>query len=102
MTEGTNTKRTLLLISAGMMEITWLYVLSCILFILLKTPLFPIWTAVLAFFTPIFIHAVLKGRGKRIIIHVILHAFFISPFFLIPFISMEIGRNLFSISNGWK
>ena len=59
-----------------MMEITWLYVLACIFFLMLKAPIFPIWTAILAFFTPIFINSVLKGRGRRIIIHVILHAFF--------------------------
>src|SRR5665648_686722 len=76
MTEGPKSKRTLLLISVGMMEITWLYVLACILFLMLKAPLFPIWTAILAFFMPIFIHSVLKGRGRRIIIHVILHTFF--------------------------
>ena len=76
MTEGPKSKRTLLLISAGMMEITWLYVLACIFFLMLKAPIFPIWTAILAFFTPILIHSVLKGRGRRIIIHVILHAFF--------------------------
>jgi len=85
MTEGPKSKRTLLLISAGMMEITWLYVLACILFLMLKAPLFPIWTAILVFFTPIFIHSVLKGRGKRIIIHVMLQAFFYLTIFLQTF-----------------
>jgi len=76
MREGPKNKRTLLLISAGMMEITWLYVLASIVFLMMKAPIFPIWSAILAFFTPIFIHSVLKGRGRRIIEHVILHAFF--------------------------
>ncbi|MBE3113503.1 MAG: DUF4129 domain-containing protein, partial [Actinobacteria bacterium] len=85
MTEGPKNKRTLLLISAGMMEITWLYVLACIIFLMLKAPIFPIWTAILAFFTPILIHSVLKGRGRRIIIHVILHAFFYLTILLYTF-----------------
>jgi hypothetical protein len=85
MTEGAESKRTLLLISAGMMEITWLYVLASILFLMLKAPIFPIWTAILAFFMPIFIHSVLKGRGKRIIIHVMLHAFFYLTILLYTF-----------------
>ena len=85
MTEGPKSKRTLLLISAGMMEITWLYVLACIIFLMLKAPIFPIWTAILAFFTPILIHSVLKGRGRRIIIHVILHAFFYLTILLYTF-----------------
>jgi len=82
MTEGPKSKKTLLLISAGMMEITWLYVLACTLFLMVKVPIFPIWSAILAFFTPIFIHSVLKGRGRRIIEHVILHAFFYLTIFI--------------------
>lgn len=80
MTEGPNSKSILLLISAGMMEITWLYALSCILFLMLQSPLIPLWAVVLSFFTPMLIASALKGRGRRIIEHVILH---ISFFFMI-------------------
>jgi len=76
MTEGLNSKSTLLLISAGMMEITWLYALTCILFLMLESPLIPLWAVILSFFTPILITSILKGRGRRIIEHVILHIFF--------------------------
>jgi len=69
-------KKTLLYISTGMMEVTWLYALASILFLLLNYPLFPIWAAILAFFVPIIINSALKGRGKRIIEHVLLHLLF--------------------------
>jgi hypothetical protein len=69
-------KKTLLYISAGMMEITWLYALASILFLMLNYPLFPIWAAMLAFFVPIIITSALKGRGKRIIEYVLLHLLF--------------------------
>ncbi len=69
-------KKTLLYISAGMMEITWLYALASILFLMLNYPLSPIWAAMLAFFVPIIITSALKGRGRRIIEHVLLHLLF--------------------------
>jgi hypothetical protein len=69
-------KKTLLYISTGMMEVTWLYALASILFLLLNYPLFPIWAAILAFFVPVIITSALKGRGKRIIEHVLLHLLF--------------------------
>jgi len=76
MTESLKSKKALLFIFAGMMEITWLYAITCILFLLLEAPLFPIWTAVLAFFVPIIITSILDGRGRRIIEYVALHIFF--------------------------
>ncbi len=72
----TKGKEVLLLISAGMMELTWLYAVACILFLMMDYPIFPIWTAITAFFTPIIVTSALKGRGKRIIEHVLLHLFF--------------------------
>lgn len=67
--------RTLLVITSGMMEITWLYALSGLLFLLLNVPPFPIWAAVPAFFMPIMLISLLKGRGQRIIVHFLLHFF---------------------------
>ena len=69
-------KKTLLYISTGMMEVTWLYALASILFLILYYPLFPIWAAILAFFVPVIITSALKGRGRRIIEHVLLHLLF--------------------------
>jgi len=76
MIENLKSKKILLLISAGMMEITWLYALACILFLMLNAPVFPIWTTVLSFFTPVIITSILKGRGRRVIEHFILYTFF--------------------------
>jgi hypothetical protein len=76
MAEKIKNKSILLLIFTGMMEVTWLYAASCLLFLMLEVPLFPIWTAVLALFTPIFITNILQGRGRRIIDYVILHTIF--------------------------
>lgn len=76
MTEGSNNKSTLLLISASMMEITWLYAVACILFLIIKSPLIPLWAAILSFFVPMLLSSILKGRGRRIIEHVILHISF--------------------------
>ena len=67
---------TLLIITSGMMEITWLYALACVFFLMLNAPLFPIWAAMLAFFIPIIITSLTKGRGKRIIELFILHLLF--------------------------
>ncbi|HNR64932.1 MAG TPA: hypothetical protein PKJ95_01415 [Atribacterota bacterium] len=47
--------RIFLIISSGMMEITWLYALAGVFFIMLNAPVFPIWAALLSFFTPIII-----------------------------------------------
>ncbi len=64
------------IISSGMMEITWLYALACVFFLMLNSPLFPIWSAIIAFFTPVIITSIIKGRGKRIAIHFFLHFLF--------------------------
>ena len=66
--------RILLIITSGMMELTWLYALACLLFLLLNSSLFPIWSATLAFFVPIIITSTLKGRGKRLFEHFIIHS----------------------------
>ena len=76
MAKGLKNKQVILYISAGIMEISWLYALTCILFLMLNNPVFPIWTAILAFFIPIIITFILKGRGRRIIEYVILHFLF--------------------------
>ena len=76
MLENLNNKNVLLLIFAGMMEITWLFAITCILFLILEIPLFPIITAIFAYFTPIIITFTLRGRGKRIFEYVIIHIFF--------------------------
>lgn len=76
MTEKIKNKSILLLIITGMMELTWIYAASCLLFLMLEVPLLPIWTAVLAIFIPIFITNILQGRGKRIIEYVLLHTIF--------------------------
>ena len=70
------TKKILLFISAGMIEITWLYALNSLLFLMLSLPGFPIWSVLLAFFVPILIIFTLKGTGKRIIELFLLHLFF--------------------------
>ncbi len=85
MAESLKNKKALLFISAGMMEITWLYALACILFLILNAPIFPIWSAILAFFIPILITSVLKGRGRRIIVYAILHLFFYLTILLYTF-----------------
>jgi len=100
MTEGPNSKSILLLISAGMMEISWLYALSCILFLMLESPLIPLWAVVLSFFTPILIASVLKGRGRRIIEHVILHISF--SFMILLYTFYVYGNRQESFFNfGW-
>jgi len=68
--------RTLLIITSSMMEIIWLYALASISFLLLNTPLFPVWAATLAFLIPLIITSILKGRGKRIITLFIIHLLF--------------------------
>lgn len=73
---NTKVKEALLGISAGMMELTWLYAIACILFLMMDYPIFPIWAAITAFFIPVMVTSFLKGRGKRIIEHVLLHLFF--------------------------
>ncbi len=61
---------------SGMMEITWQYAISGVFFLLLNAPLFPIWAVLIAFFLPIIITSLLKGRGRRIIEHLIIYGFF--------------------------
>ncbi len=73
--ENKNNK-TLLIVTSGMMEITWLYGLAGVFFIMLKAPVFPIWAALLSFFIPIVITSFLKGRGRRIIEHLFVYGFF--------------------------
>jgi len=68
-------KNMLLLMFSGMTKITWLYALTCILYLVLELPLFPLLTAILAFFTPIIITYSLKDRGRMIIEYVLIHIF---------------------------
>ena len=73
--ESKNNK-TLLIVASGMMEITWLYALVVVFFIVLKAPVFPIWAALPSFFIPIVIASFLKGRGRKIIEHLFIYGFF--------------------------
>ena len=74
--QDVKTNKILLIITTGMMEITWLYALASLLFLLLNASLFPIWSALLSFFMPIVIISTLKGRGRRIFEHFLIHSLF--------------------------
>lgn len=76
MEKNTKGNRVFLIIISGMMEITWLYALTEVFFLLLKAPSFPIWAVLLAFFTPILITSIMKGKGRRIIENLLLYALF--------------------------
>ena len=87
--------RIFLIISSGMMEITWLYALAGVFFIMLNAPVFPIWAALLSFFTPIIVTSLLKGRGRRIIEHLIVHIFFYILILLYTIFNYGYGNELF-------
>lgn len=87
--------RIFLIISSGMMEITWLYALAGVFFIMLNAPVFPIWAALLSFFTPIIITSFLKGRGRRIIEHLIVHSLFYISILLYTIFYYGYGNELF-------
>ncbi len=66
-------KNNLFVLSAAGMELSWLYALSCSFFLLAEAPLFPPWIAVLFFLLAAGLTSLLRGRGLRIIAHIIFH-----------------------------
>ena len=90
-----NANNLLLIIMSGMMEITWLYAIAGIFFLLLNAPLFPIWAALIGFFLPIIIVSLLKGRGRRIIEHFFIHSFFYLLVLLYTIYNYGYGKEAF-------
>ncbi len=93
MTQDTGRKKTMLFISASMMELTWLYALSCTIFFIFDFSVLPIWSAVLSFFVPVLITFTLQGRGKRVIVYFLVHSIFYLIILLYTFYSYGIWQS---------
>ena len=73
MTKDGKRNKVFLIISSGMMEMTWLYALIVLFFLMLNVSLFPLWAALIAFFVPAMITNSIKGSGRKNVQHFMLH-----------------------------
>lgn len=66
----------LLVISSAMMELSWIYALCSFFFLIFDYPIIPLLSSLLAFFAPIIIKSIIKGRGKKVFEHIVWYSFF--------------------------